>query len=697
MIFCLLYSCTASFGATRIPLDKDWKFHLDPAKAGEAQSWFKQAPGETEEVQLPHTWNRLAHLDHFGSAWYFKEFTVDRALLGSHLEIHFGAAASKARVWLNGRFLGEHEGGYTEFYLEISGFAKESNFLAVELNNEQNLDTIPGIPVKNGPSSLFPDWWPNGGLVRGVWLTGNQDLLVRWQHVDSLPHGKIAEVTDRVLLQNFSKQTKSFQAFVTVSSAENSLVLASAQKTVRLAPGQSREEFSLQIPAVNLWEIDNPALYRITITLSGPQGQLLDSASDRFGVRTFEIRDRHLFLNGQRVRLSGLTRHEDSPWEGLAETEGTIKYDFDDLKDLHTTLTRPVHYPQHPLIYDYADREGILMIPEIPIWQFDEKQLSNPKVIALAKNMLREMIDQNYNHPCIFAWSLENESATDTPGGIAYFKTLSALAKEMNSARMVTFADDRIAFVDLPATNASSLADFIMWNEYFGAWDGPEDLLEAAFQKIEKDYPDKMVIVSEFGYPGIFAANPAEADRKRVKTIREQLARIAEHDWIGGAILWCYQDYRSSHSLRPDQRDRFEEHGVVDPYRQRKPSYYEWKKDTEPAHVISDWIFDLRGVPQGVKITVQRRAETELPSYPLVNYRIEWRVADQDWKILAKGEKVLGEIGAPVVLRSDWPETRFGEVHLQLSLSTPRGVRAVELDRDWQLPREGGYGSPVVP
>lgn len=297
-------------------------------------------------------------------------------------------------------------------------------------------------------------------------------------------------------------------------------------------------------------------------------------------------------------------------------------HDYDDLKNLQTTLTRPVHYPQNPFIYEYADREGILMVPEIPMWQFSEQQMTDPKVIALAKRMFTEMVEQNYNHPSIFAWSTDNESATDTPGGIAYFKTVYALA------RFVSFADDRIAFVNQPSTNASSLADFIMWNEYFGTWDAPESQLPAALDRIGKGYPDRMVIISEFGTPGIYATNEKTADLLRAGTIHKQMALFAQEDWIAGAILWCYQDYASYHNLRLGQPDHYADHGVVGENRQRKPSYFVWQKENSPAEVHLHWIYDRDSIPIGFSAEVSRRPIEQIPSYPLMNYRARWVVYD---------------------------------------------------------------------
>ena len=117
-----------------------------------------------------------------------------------------------------------------------------------------------------------------------------------------------------------------------------------------------------------------------------------------------------------------MTRHEESPTEGLAETRGTMLRDYNEMKELQVTLTRPVHYPQHPFILDFADRNGILLIPEIPMWQFSEQQMQDPRVISLAQRMMTEMIEQAYNHPAIFGWSVCNESETNKPGGGATSK-----------------------------------------------------------------------------------------------------------------------------------------------------------------------------------------------------------------------------------------------------------------------------------
>ena len=396
--------------ASHIDFNSDWRFHTDPAKTGEQQAWFTHPPTEFEPVSVPHTWNLGKYENYIGTAWYFKTFQTDAAWKGKHVELHFGATFYKSRIWINGKLVGEHEGGFSAYHLDLTPYVEEQNLLAVELNNEPKADTIPGANLKN-PNGTIYDWWPYGGIIRDAWLTVNETAVLRWQHIDSFPVNGGAEVSSRIQFESLKSGSQRVKVRVTLFADGSTTPLTSVEKDVNASTGLQTVDLALNFAPVKLWDFDNPNLYRSQVAVLDPAGDVLDSLSDNFGVRRIEIRDRHLYLNGQRVRLTGMTRHEDSPWEGMAETRGTILHDYDDLKNLQVTLTRPVHYQQPPFIYDYADRNGILMIPEIPMWQFSEAQMTNPRVITLAKQELEDLIEQNYNHPSIWAWSVENESA----------------------------------------------------------------------------------------------------------------------------------------------------------------------------------------------------------------------------------------------------------------------------------------------
>jgi len=465
---------------------------------------------------------------------------------------------------------------------------------------------------------------------------------------------------------------------------------ASRTLAVLVNPGPNDFALSLPLPTPKLWSIDHPNIYRMVVQITDVDGNLLDEQSDTFGVRVIEIRDRHLLLNGERVRLTGIARHEDSVWEGLAETRGTMRYDYDDLKTLQVTLTRPVHYPQNPFILDYADRHGILLIPEIPVWQFSEAQMRDPKVLALAKQQMREMIEQAGNHPSIFAWSVCNESDTSTPGGIAYFRAMRDFIRGIDPDRFVSYADDNLTKLQKAEDSAASDADFVMMNQYFGSWHGPASALPASLDKVDRLFPGKMVIVSEFGLPGIFGKDAEQADRMRVKIIEDQIPEMARRDWIAGAIFWCYQDYKSRRNLRPGLEEGYVDHGLVDEYRQRRPSYYVWKEMNTPASLDGKFGQASDAGPMNFTANVHANTVERLPSFPLHDYRLEWDVRDENNKIIASGAEPIPDLTqAQTVAGKLQPRAQTGALRLHLTLLNPSGLVTAENNVDWHRSEVG--------
>ena len=514
----LLSFVSSAFAAEHIDLNGHWQFRTDPAHEGSAQEWFRQLPANLETVDVPHTWNIGKYEDYEGTAWYFRSFLLPAGAQGTHVELHFGATFYRARVWVNGVEAGEHEGGHTAWFLDITTLVKPLNTVAVEIDNLPGIATIPGYAMDMGHVNVWYDWWHYGGIVRDVWLTVNQPLLLRRQHVRSKISSDSADVTDQVVLENFSKRAANATVRLTLYAPSGEPV-AKTERALHASVGENTVQFAFHADHLKLWSLDQPEVYRVEATLADSAGTPIDSLEDNYGFRTIELRDGRLYLNGERVRLSGMTRHEESPWEGLAETRGTMLHDYAEMKELQVTLTRPVHYPQHPFILDFSDRNGILLIPEIPLWHFSEQQLTDPKVIALAKQMMAEMIEQNWNHPSIFGWSVCNESATNTPGGRRYFQTMYDWVKQLDPDRYVSYADDHLLFGPDPKINAASLADFVMMNEYAGTWHSDPENLEPALERIGREYPGKMVIISEFGAASLFAKDRIEGDALRRKII----------------------------------------------------------------------------------------------------------------------------------------------------------------------------------
>jgi hypothetical protein len=272
-----------------------------------------------------------------------------------------------------------------------------------------------------------------------------------------------------------------------------------------------------------------------------------------------------------------------------------------------------------------------------------------------------------------------NESATGSPGGIAYFRAMRDFIRALDPERFVTYADDNLPKLTRAEESAAKDADFLMMNQYFGAWHGPASALVPSLDKVDQMFPDKMVIISEMGFPGIFAKNPVEADRARVKTMQDQLPELARRDWIAGAILWCYQDYKSRRNLWPGQEEGYVEHGVVDEYRQRKPSYQVWKELNAAATIDAQWKNTTAGIPTGFTATITPKSERDLPFYPLHDYRLTWKVLDDKGKQLAHGEQQLADFKSAQVISATLPTDSDAPVsRLVVTLHRPTGLIAAE-------------------
>ena len=691
----LLALPAAACASEKIELNGTWLFRTDPKSEGEAQFWFKTTPTATESVRVPHTWNIGKYDDYEGIAWYFRTFDLPALTPQKRVELHFAATFYLSRVWVNGAEAGKHEGGHTEYFFDITQLLRPGqNTVAVELDNRPTETSIPGLALKLKPGgNIWYDWWHYGGIVRDVWLTESDGVLIRRQQIRSdVDLAKNwAQVKDSVYLENSGSKPQKLIVTAKLSTPDGS---DGGRKTasVNLAPGAKQAvELAFSLSDPQLWDLDHANLYSIRSSVSDLANRLLDSASDQFGNRKIEIRDRHLYINGQQVRLTGMTRHEESPWEGLAETAGTIKHDYDDLKILHTTLTRPVHYPQHEQVLEYADTHGILLVPEIPIWQARADQLGNPKFIALARQMLTEMIEQNANHPAIFAWSVSNESDMSTDEGRAYFKQIKALVNQLDPSRFVTFADNDISYGADPKKEAANDADFIMMNQYYGAWNGPEEGLVKMLEHAGGSFPDKMFIISEFGTPGIFGSNTVEADKLRVHILDHQLDLFAKYDWIAGAIFWCYQDYKSHRNLWPGHLSGYVDHGVVDEYRQRRPSFFEWEKRNSPAALHAKWRYVGWYQTGGFEVTTGRKPISELPSYPMAGYRLRWEYRDGEGKLLAQGDFALPDLERPQTFEGEWKaDPSVHHATLELKLLNPRGESVAAETLNYLFPVASG-------
>jgi beta-glucuronidase len=466
---------------------------------------------------------------------------------------------------------------------------------------------------------------------------------------------------------------------------------------VHLPPGASGElTLTATIPEPALWHFDHPHLYRWAATLRATSGQVLHTADETFGVRTLERRDARLYLNGEPVRLVGLTRHADSPAHGLAEPVRVMAADFADLKRLNAVLSRPAHYPQADVLLEYADRHGLLLIPEIPAWQLSEAQLADPRIRLLARQQLREMIRAQGNHPAVWAWSLGNEFASDTPAGHAFVRELMAVAKALDPTRPVGFVSNRLGHH--PWADATALTDLVLMNAYYGTWSGPKAQLGPALDTIHATWPDKPVIISEYGFAPRWewihrrasadlsqyyalaperASDAEAADHLRQQLISEQLPVFRSRPFIAGTIFFTYQDHRTPNELMM---------GVVDAWRRRRGSWAVLREAYAPAVLDAVQVSSASGGTQRATVTLRARGpvERDLPAYTLQGYRLEWTVAASDRRsVFAQGVLPLPTLppGTTWSGALEWAVPP-ADYWLTLRLLRPTGVAVLEYTYD---------------
>jgi beta-glucuronidase len=212
-----------------------------------------------------------------------------------------------------------------------------------------------------------------------------------------------------------------------------------------------------------------------------------------------------------------------------------------------------------------------------------------------------------------------------------------------------------------------------MMNEYFGAWHGPREALAPALDKVGAMFPDKMVIISEMGFPGIFAKNAADAEVQRVSIFREQLPEIAKHDFVAGVIMWCYQDYKSRRYFWPGQEDAVFDHGIVDANRQRKSSYFAWKELNEPALLEARWTDIRDGQPGAFAISITPNNQDQIPYQPLAEFTAGWQLVDAENREFAHGDLPLAQRGPVTGAERLPPIPEKRPYRLRVTLRRPDG------------------------
>ncbi len=554
-----------------ICLNGKWQAIIDPTGIGNwREVWKEKKPEKKTDffeysfeggpvLKVPGDFNtqlpELALLE--GTVWYKKAFTYERNM-NKRLFLHFGAVNYMADVYLNGEHIGSHEGGFTPFQFEITNQVKEGeNRIVVKVDNHRQKDGLPGLGY---------DWFNYGGITRDVNLIVTNrsyidDYLVQLQKNSS------DEILGWVKIEG-----DEIQQNVIIQIPELNIIYETKTNSEGIAVVSFKSKFQLWSPA-------NPKLYKVTVQCES------DTVTDDIGFRTIEVQGPHVLLNGKPVFFKAVNIHEENPIraaKAFNESDALLLLTW--VKELGCNMVRLAHYPHNEYMVKMAEKMGLMIWSEIPVYQHIE--FSAPGLVEKMDLMMREMIKRDQNRCGIMIWSLANETWHFTENRDNALVKLVNDCKKTDSTRLTTtvlctqgYENNIINVWDTIYKHF----DIISLNEYLGwyvPWQGNPD--ETKWKLICKDKP---VFISEFGGEALYGNHEGPADEaawwneEYQENIYIKQVEMFEHvPNLIGVSPWILVDFRSSGRMHPVYQRGWNRKGLLSDKGEKKKAWYVMKK-----------------------------------------------------------------------------------------------------------------------
>jgi beta-glucuronidase len=534
----------------RYLLGGTWLYRADLNHVGQAQGWWRDvaATDGWGPVTVPNAYNagdfsNQSMLGYVG--WYRRDFTLPAHAFASYVPaaarrwiIRFESINYRATIWLNGHRVGSHAGAYLPFEFDLNP-RPGVNRLIIRVDDTRGLGDLPPGPTGG--------WWNYGGLLREVYLRRAQraDLqTVQVRPVLPCP-SCAATIQEQAAVRNVTGTAQT----VRLRGSFGSLPLDFGQ--ARIAPHATWTARAVTVVRrPQLWAPGHPTLYRATLNLTDPRGRTLGGYTTYTGIRTIKVtRGGKLSLNGRLLNLRGAFIHEQNVVTGAALSPSQLAALVHWERELGSDVIRS-HYPLNPEILEMADRYGILVWDEIPVWQVGNQYLGQPGWLSFAHSMLRQNILENQNHPSVMLWSVGNELSTPASASEAnYIAGAAALAHRLDPTRPVGMAVS--GWPGVPCQSAYRPLDVIGYNDYFGWYDAgggttdDRDALGPYLDSLHACYPKKAMFVTEFGFEG-----NRDGPVEQRGTYEFQNAAAAFHlgvfaarPWLSGAMYFPIQDF----------------------------------------------------------------------------------------------------------------------------------------------------------
>lgn len=581
-----------------------------------------------EPVCLPHTWNAIDGADgrsgkdeggedyYRGLGAYRKHFFLSAdQCTGKRLFLEFKGANTVAEVFINGSYVGRHEGGFSAFRFDITKYVRPDT------------ENVAAVKVNNAPTAYIApitdqgDFTKMGGVYRDVNL-----LIVSPVHIDLSDYGSSgvyitpknisaghADVDMLIKLANDSPVPRSVAISAGIRDGAGTLV--AVESTEKIISGHAEASFSLPVSNPLLWNgRKNPHLYTAEITLSA-DGEILDHTALAFGIRTYYIdSEKGFFLNGEYLDLRGVNYHQDSYENGWAMSPGQRRRDYEMIRDMGCTSVRMAHYQHDSYEYDLCDRLGLTVWTEIGI--VNKMSADETDNLQIAEGFeenaccqLIELIRQNYNHPSIIVWGISNELYQMSDEIWRVYLRLNALAAREDSTRLTTFADAQFwgQFLKLPG-------DVVGYNRYFGWYQdaGPSEKFGEWLDLYHSEKETRPICLSEYGGGGAISQHkdnilwPDEIDpwgKRHYENYQSELheeiwRQLAGRRYLWAKYIWCMFDFASDGREEGDTRG-LNDKGLATRERVPKDAYFYYQAVWSPQPVLhlTEKRFSVRPAP----------------------------------------------------------------------------------------------------
>ncbi|MEO8763172.1 MAG: glycoside hydrolase family 2 TIM barrel-domain containing protein [Ginsengibacter sp.] len=585
-IFIFIQKCYAQaplvtnlLNRTTISLNGKWEYIVDPYETGyydyrrqeknendKDAYWNSDVPLDKTDrkefgysdkytLNVPGDWNSQdpKFLYYEGTVWYKKFFDFKDAGPDKRIFLCFGAVNYKSDVYLNGKKLGAHKGGFTPFNFEIpKGLLKEkNNFIVVKVDNKRYADEIP---------TLNTDWWNYGGITRDV------ELLM-------LPQNFIRDYSIQLSKRSLSAKEKSIEGWLKFNAPLNEKIILEIPELKfkkEFAIDGDSVSFNYTVPSLQLWSPGHPRLYQVVLSSKN------DTIRDKIGFRTIDVQGSAVLLNGQQIFLRGICIHEEitSPGRRAYSKEDALHL-LKQVKELNGNMARLTHYPHNENMVRVADSMGILVWSEIPVyWNID---FENPEVFRNAIQQLNEMIARDHNRASVIVWSVGNETPVND-SRTKFMKSLIETARQLDNSRMISAAlqghnDSGIVRVDDPL---GQYTDIVAVNEYIGWYGGlPADCRKTKW--IIKY--DKPFFISETGaeamggYHGDSLTRWSEEYQEWYYREQVNMMKRMPHGF-SGTSPWILNDFRSPRRNNPVYQEGWNTKGLYDRNGNKKKAFY---------------------------------------------------------------------------------------------------------------------------